>query len=99
MLFLVAYSQISVQGSDLSNFSLAESEVINVHVFSLELHGAPWNRDYSASNSPVENHLSSRLTVSLADLPEVRVVPDVLSLLIARSAEGNIPNRLDLMVL
>jgi len=99
MLFLVANSQIGVQGCDLSNFSVTQSEVINVHVFSLELHVAPWNRNYSTCDSPVEYHLGSSLAVSLADLSEVGVVPDVLSFLVARSAERNVANGLDLVVL
>ena len=99
MLFLVANSEISVQGSDLSNFSVAKLEVINVHVFALELKGAPWNRNNSAGNSPVENNLGSSLAMSLGDCPKLGVVPDVLSNLVARSAERNIANGLDLVVL
>ena len=99
MLFLVANSEISVQGSDLSNFSVAKFEVINVHVFALELKGAPWNRNNSTGDSPVENHLGSSLAMSLADRPEIGIIPDVLSLLVARSAERYIPNWLDLIVL
>ena len=67
VLFLVANSEVSVQGSNLSNFSVAKLEVINVHVFALELQGAPWNRNNSTGDSPVENHLSSSLAMSLAD--------------------------------
>lgn len=99
VLFLVANSEVSVQGSNLSNFSVAKLEVINVHVFALELQGAPWNRNNSTGDSPVENHLGSSLTMSLADRSELRVIPDVLGLLVARSAEWYIPNWLDLIVL
>ena len=99
VLFLVANSEISVQRSNLSNFSVAKLEVINVHVFALELQGAPWNRNNSAGDCPVENHLCSSLAMSLADRSELGVIPDVLGLLVARSAERYIPNWLDLIVL
>ena len=99
MLFLVANSEVSVQRSDLSYFSISKLKVINVYVLALELQGAPWNRTDTACNSPIENHLGSSLAVLLGDRSKLRVFPDVLSHLVARSAEWHITNGLDLVVL